>query len=57
MIKIIRISNTYNVWNGVEMSLNDFNKLLSVLDLSRYQHTIEFDNNGYKSTIVINEVR
>ena len=56
-LKIIRISNTGNVWNGVEMSVNDFNKLLSVLDLSRYQHTITFENNGYQKTIVLNEVR
>ena len=56
MVKITRISNTGNAWNGVEMSVNDFNKLLNALDLSRYQHTIQYEHNGYKTTIVINEV-
>ena len=55
MVKITRISNTGNAWNGVEMSANDFNKLLNALDLSRYQHTIQYEYyNGYKNTIVIN---
>ena len=57
MIKIVRISNTRNAWSGVEMSVNDFNKLLSVLDLSNYQHTITFEKNGYKKTMVLNEVK
>lgn len=57
MIKIIRISNTGNAWNGVEMSVNDFNKLINVLDLSKYQHTITYEKNGYKKTVVLNEVK
>lgn len=53
MIKIIRISNIGNVWNGVEMSVNDFNKLLSVLDLSKYQHTITYEDRGHVKIMVL----
>lgn len=53
MIKIIKISNIGNIWNGVEMSLNDFDKLLSVLDLSKYRHTIIYEKNGYRTIIVL----
>ena len=53
MIKIINISNIGNIWNDIEMSLNDFNKLLSVLDLSKYRHTIIYEENGYRKIIVL----
>ena len=53
MIKIIRISNTMNIWNGVEMSVNDFNKLIGALELSKYRHTITYENNGYEQTMFI----
>lgn len=55
MIKIIRISNTRNAWNDVEMSVDDFNKLVSALKLSKYRHTITYENNGYPATFIIDE--
>ena len=55
MIKIIRISNTNNAWNGIKMNIDDFNKLISTLGLSKYRHEITYENDGFPETFIINK--
>ena len=55
MIKIIRITNSNNAWNDIEMDVNNFNKLISVLELSKHRHTITYENNGFPKTFIVNE--
>ena len=45
MIKIISISNCH-IFDGVEMYLNEFNNLLSLLKYSKFVHTVEYEQDG-----------
>lgn len=53
MIKIIHISNTNKIWNNVEMTSDDFNKLIIVLNLSRFTHYIKYVEDGITKSISI----
>lgn len=45
MIKILKISNCH-LWDDVEMSFSELEKLVDLLQWSKYCHTITYVSNG-----------
>ena len=45
MIKILKISNCH-LWDNVEMSVDNFENLIGLLQSSGYSHTITYVSNG-----------